>query len=100
MVVKKKAISSYFHRSAKISYLDNAATNRQPRLVTRAIVDYYRYYAVNTHSEGSNKLQRAVTTKVAAVRQAVQRLLADQQQKGEVVFFASATQALNLLALS
>ncbi|CAG8645915.1 3339_t:CDS:2, partial [Racocetra fulgida] len=65
-----------FQKQKKLIYLDSAATSLKPKTVIKAINDYNQNYSINSHSESSVPLFKAV------------------------VFLPSTTYALNILALS
>src|SRR5438034_5249070 len=67
-------------------------------MVIQAIREYYEKYSVNTHSGGSNLLAQKVQTTIQKTRELIfQRIKANVE---EIIFFPSATYALNILALS
>ena len=87
-----------FKYQPKLVYLDSAATVLKPFSVIQAVEDYYRKYSVNTHSEGSGRLAQKVQKVIQQTRQLIAQKIKGQAE--EIVFFPSATYALNILALS
>ena len=87
-----------FAKQKNLVYLDSAATSLKPQIVIQAINDYYQKFSVNSHSESNNILFNRVEEIIQKTRELVARKI-----KGlvdEIIFFSSATYALNILALS
>ncbi|MCE8162734.1 MAG: aminotransferase class V-fold PLP-dependent enzyme [Candidatus Moeniiplasma glomeromycotorum] len=87
-----------FKYRPNLVYLDSAATTLKPLSVIQAIESYYQQYSINTHSEGSGLLAQKVRTIIQQARQLVAQKINAQTE--EIIFFPSATYALNILSLS
>lgn len=79
-------------------YLDNAATAQKPRVVMECIDRLYREENANIH-RGVHHLSERCTELYEEARARVCRLLGTED-RGEVVFTAGATAAINLVAYS
>lgn len=79
-------------------YLDNAATAQKPRVVIETIDRLYREENANIH-RGVHHLSERCTELYEEARMRVARLLGTED-RGEIVFTAGATAAINLVASS
>lgn len=79
-------------------YLDNAATAQKPRVVIETIDRLYREENANIH-RGVHHLSERCTELYEEARLRVARLLGTED-RGEIVFTAGATAAINLVASS
>lgn len=80
-----------------IIYLDNAATTQKPRVVIDQIATLYRDGLTNVH-RAANFLGDETTQAFEDARDTVARFL--QADASEIVFFANATQAINVLCVA
>lgn len=79
-------------------YLDNAASAQKPRAVLQALEEIYTNRYANVH-RSMHQLGNLATEAYEGARQKVQRFLG-AAQADEIVFTASGTDALNLVASS
>lgn len=82
----------------RLVYLDNAATTQKPVQVINAIDAYYRKINANPH-RGAYSLSIKSTEAYENARTKVKEFI-NASKASEIVFTKSATEALNLLALS
>src|SRR5215471_1508380 len=95
---KLRKLFPIFTQQKNLVYLDSAATSLKPAVVIQAIREYYEKYSINTHSGGSNFLVQEVQKTIQKTRELIsQRIKANVE---EIIFFPSATYALNILSLS
>jgi cysteine desulfurase / selenocysteine lyase len=87
-----------FKEQKKIVYLDSAATSLKPQTVIQAINDYNQKYSINPHSGNSSPLFEKVWITIQKTRKIIAQKIGAQTE--EIIFFPSATYALNVLALS
>jgi cysteine desulfurase/selenocysteine lyase len=79
-----------------LAYLDNAATTQKPRVVIRALSDYYERHNANVH-RGVHTLAEEATACYEEARAQVARFLGAASPRG-IVFTRGTTEALNLVA--
>ncbi|MDE5574377.1 MAG: SufS family cysteine desulfurase [Bacteroidales bacterium] len=77
-------------------YLDNAATTQKPRVVTDALLDYYRTLNSNIH-RGVHHLSQQATDAFEESREYV-RLFMNAAKHEEIIFTKGTTEAINLVA--
>ena len=82
-----------------IIYLDNAATTQIPQIVIEQMVDYYANFKANI-GRGSGFIANQTLEKVEQVRKKVHNFLNSNENMGQVIWTAGATESLNLVALS
>ena len=98
-MIKKLRISfPIFKHQPNLVYLDSAATVLKPFSVIQALEDYHQKYSINTHSEGSGSLAQKVQAVIQQTRQLIAQKIKAKAE--EIIFFPSATYALNILSLS
>lgn len=87
----------FFKNHRDLIFFDNAATTLKPKIVIRAVSDYYQKYNTNTHS---NDFPLALETNnlYQDTRKTVAQLI--NCQSNEVIFCSSTTFALNQIAYS
>jgi cysteine desulfurase/selenocysteine lyase len=96
--IKDFPILSEKSNAKRLVYLDNAATTQKPIQVLNAIDDYYRKTNANPH-RGAYSLSIKSTEAYENTRTKVKEFI-NAAKDAEIVFTKSATEALNLLALS
>ena len=96
--IKDFPILSEKSNAKRLVYLDNAATTQKPIQVLNAIDDYYRKTNANPH-RGAYSLSIKSTEAYESTRTKVKEFI-NAAKDSEIVFTKSATEALNLLALS
>lgn len=79
----------------RVIYLDSAATSLKPRCVIEAVTRFYSEETANVH-RGAHTLGQEASERFEAARHAVARLV--NATSREIVFTASATEAINLVA--
>jgi cysteine desulfurase/selenocysteine lyase len=79
-------------------YLDNAATTQKPRIVLRALDEYYRRDNANVH-RGIHELSRRATVAFEEARGRIAAWIG-APSADEIVFTRGATEAVNLVAAS
>ena len=77
-------------------YLDNAATTQKPRVVTDALLDYYRTINSNIH-RGVHHLSQQATDAFEESRECVRRFM-NAAHREEIIFTKGTTEAINLVA--
>lgn len=77
-------------------YLDNAATTQKPRVVTDALLDYYRTINSNIH-RGVHHLSQQATDAFEESRECVRRFM-NAAHHEEIIFTKGTTEAINLVA--
>lgn len=77
-------------------YLDNAATTQKPRVVTDALLDYYRTLNSNIH-RGVHHLSQQATDAFEESRECVRRFM-NAAKHEEIIFTKGTTEAINLVA--
>lgn len=77
-------------------YLDNAATTQKPRVVTDALLDYYRTLNSNIH-RGVHYLSQQATDAFEESRECVRRFM-NAAKHEEIIFTKGTTEAINLVA--
>src|SRR2546423_698716 len=88
-----------FRQQKNLVYLDSAATSLKPKIMIRAINDYYKKYSFNLHSESASFLFKKIKITIQKTRELI-ALKIKARLLQEIIFFPSATYALNVLALS
>ena len=83
-------------KNKDLVYLDSAATTQKPESVIDAIRHFYAEDYGTVH-RAIYQLAARATEKYSAARQKVQRFI-NAQEKEEIVFTKSATEAINLVA--
>ncbi|MCA9140089.1 MAG: aminotransferase class V-fold PLP-dependent enzyme, partial [Planctomycetales bacterium] len=81
---------------APLAFLDNAASAQRPQSVIDAISDCYQRYYANVH-RGIHTLSEESTAAYEAARETT-RLFIGASSRGEVIFTAGTTAAINLVA--
>ena len=79
-------------------YLDNAATTQKPRIVLRALDEYYERNNANVH-RGIHELSRRATDAFESARARVAAWIG-AESASELVFTRGTTEAVNLVAAS
>ncbi len=79
-------------------YLDNAATSQKPRVVIRALEEFYSNYNSNIH-RGVYKIAEKATAEYEGAREKVRRFVGAPSVE-EIVFTRNTTESLNLVAQS
>jgi cysteine desulfurase/selenocysteine lyase len=79
-------------------YLDNAATTQKPRIVLKAMDDYYKEYNSNIH-RGVHYLSQKATDAFEAARRKVQTYI-NAKHEHEVIITKGTTESINLVASS
>lgn len=79
-------------------YLDNAATTQKPRIVLKAMDDYYKEYNSNIH-RGVHYLSQKATDAFEAARRKVQ-IYINAKHEHEVIITKGTTESINLVASS
>lgn len=79
-------------------YLDNGATTQKPRLVIRALEEYYNEYNSNVH-RGVHFLSQKATDAEEGARKKIQQFINAQHQH-EIIFTKGTTESINLVAYS
>lgn len=82
----------------KIAYLDNAATSQKPREVIDAVSTFYKDYNSNIH-RGVYTISERATKEFEEVRKKL-KLFLNTNSEYELIFTASTTEAINLVAYS
>ena len=77
-------------------YLDNAATTQKPRVVLRALLEFYEHDNSNVH-RGIHELSRRSTQAYEAARQRAARFI-NASEPAEIVFTRGTTESINLVA--
>jgi cysteine desulfurase/selenocysteine lyase len=81
-----------------LTYLDNAATTQKPRIVLRALDEYYRRDNANVH-RGIHELSRRATVAFEEARGRIAAWIG-ASSPDEIVFTRGTTEAINLVAAS
>src|SRR5215211_3608849 len=79
-------------------YLDNAATTQKPKIVLKAMDDYYKEYNSNVH-RGVHYLSQKATDAFEVARRKVQAYI-NATHEHEVIFTKGTTESINLVASS
>jgi len=79
-------------------YLDNAATTQKPKIVLKAMDDYYKEYNSNVH-RGVHYLSQKATDAFEVARRKVQAYI-NATNEHEVIFTKGTTESINLVASS
>ena len=79
-------------------YFDNGATAQKPKLVIKAIIDYYENKNANIH-RGVHTLSQEVTMAYENARTTIQKHL-KAEHSHEIIFTKGTTDAINLVAAS
>lgn len=95
---KLRKIFPLLNQQKEFIYFDSAGTSLKPETVIQAIRGYYEKYSINSHSEGNNYLVKKVRTTIRETRELIAKKI--QADPEEIIFFPSATYALNVLSLS
>ena len=83
-------------KDKSLKYLDNSATTQKPKIVLKAIEEYYKTSNANIH-RGSYELgKRSTDLWIQAHEYIAQYINADSYK--EIIFVRNATEGLNLLA--
>jgi cysteine desulfurase/selenocysteine lyase len=77
-------------------YLDNAATSQKPRVVIRALTDYYENYNSNVH-RGVHTLSMEATEKYEEARTKVARFI-NSPSSEQIIWTRNTTESINLVA--
>ncbi len=77
-------------------YFDNAATSQKPKVVIKALQDYYEQDNANIH-RGIHTLAERATTAFEATRKKAQQFINAAEEK-EVIFTKGTTDSINLVA--
>jgi cysteine desulfurase/selenocysteine lyase len=88
-----------FRQQKNLVYLDSAATSLKPKTMVKAVSDYYKKYSFNLHSENASFLFKKIKITIQKTRELI-ALKIKARLLQEIIFFPSATYALNVLALS
>ncbi len=91
-------ISNYSKKENRLIYLDHAATSQKPKIVLKALNDYYSNYNANVH-RGAHQLSREATKCFEEARAITAKFIQATSSK-EIVFTRNATEAINLIAHS
>lgn len=83
-------------RGQKLAYLDNASTTQKPKVVLRAISDFYQNFCANTH-RGVYQLAENATQIFETSREIVQKFI-NARYREEIIFTSGTTESINLLA--
>lgn len=79
-------------------YLDNAATTQKPKIVLKAMDEYYKEYNSNIH-RGVHYLSQKATDAFEVARRKVQVYI-NAKHEHEVIFTKGTTESINLVASS
>ncbi len=82
----------------KLVYFDNAATTHKPKVVIKAVEDYYKEINANPH-RGAHYLSVKSTEVYEGAREKVKKFINAKSSK-EIIFTKNSTEALNLIAYS
>lgn len=82
----------------RLIYLDSAATSLKPKIVIKAMDDYYLKYSANIH-RGIYSLSEKATEEYEKVRILVKDFIRANSEK-EIIFTKNSTEAINLVAFS
>ncbi len=78
-------------------YLDNASTTQKPKVVLKALVDFYSTSNANIH-RGIHTLSEEATDKYEEVRKKVAKFIGAAEE--EIIFTKSATESINCVAVA
>lgn len=86
-----------FEKDKSLVYLDNAATTQKPKIVIDSLTGFYETTNANAH-RGVYKLSENATAKLEDAREIFAKFISSSKEN--IIFAKSATEGLNMLALS